>query len=110
VHALGADFVALRGGAGSTVLVSLEAVAQIRTRPGAGSVAGDRAVRLDRRFGDVLGELAADRPDVVIGTAGAELRGELRAVGRDVVTLRVHGTPPCAAYVALHAADEVRVG
>jgi hypothetical protein len=110
VHALGADFLALRGSAGSTVLVTLEAVALLRTSPGAGAVAGDRAVRVERRLVDVLHDLAADRADVVVGTGGAEVRGELRTVGRDVVTLRVDGQPTGAAYVALAAAQEVRVG
>lgn len=110
VHALGADFVALRGASGSTVLLTLDAVAQVRMQPGAAAVAGDRAMRLEQRFVEVLGELVADRPDVVIGTGTAEARGELRAVGQDVVTLRVDGRPPVVAYVALAAADEVRIG
>jgi len=109
VHALGADFVALRCGRG-TVLVTLDAVAQVRTQPGAAAVAGDRVVRVDRRFADVLAELVADRPDVVIGAGAAEARGELRAVGQDVVTLRVDSRPPVVAYVALAATDEVRIG
>jgi hypothetical protein len=110
VHALGADFVALRSGAGGTVLVALDAVAQVRTQPGTDAVAGDRAVRLERRLAEVLTEMAADRPDVVVSTGIAEVRGELRTVGRDVVTLRLDGRPAGAVYVALGAAQEVRVG
>jgi hypothetical protein len=110
LHALGADFVALRGSSGGTVLVALEALAQVRTQPGTGAVAGDRAVRLERRLAEVLADLAADRPDIVVGTGVAEVRGELRTVGRDVVTLRVDGRPAIAAYVALASTQEVRVG
>lgn len=110
LHALGADFVAVRSGRGGLVLVALDALAFVRTHPGAAPVTGDRALRLERRFVDVLAELSGDRPDVVVATGNAEVRGELRAVGRDVVTLRVDGHPATAAYVALAATDEVRVG
>jgi hypothetical protein len=110
VQALGADFVALRGGGGGTVFVALHAVAQVRTQPGVGPVSGDRPVRVERRLDEVLADLAADRPDVVVGTGGAEVRGELRTVGRDVVTLRTDGRPGTTAYVAVAAAHEVRVG
>jgi hypothetical protein len=109
LHALGADFVAVRNG-GGLVLVALDALAQVRTHPGTAPVTGDRAVRLERRMVEVLAELCSERPDVVVGTGEAEVRGELRAVGRDVVTLRMSGRPATAAYVALAATDEVRVG
>jgi hypothetical protein len=110
LHALGADFVALRGAGGGTTFVALDALAQVRTQPGTGTVAGDRPVRLERRLSEVLADLAADRPDIVVGTGVAEVRGELRTVGLDVVTLRLDGRPTGAAYVALAAAHEVRVG
>src|SRR5688572_4753739 len=110
VQALGADLVALRCSTGTTVLVTLGAVAQLRTRPGAAPVNGERAVRDDRRLSEVLTDLSADRPDVIMASGSVELRGELRAVGRDVVTLRIDGRPATAAYVALASADEVRVG
>jgi hypothetical protein len=110
VHTIGADFVALRGASGSTVLVGLQAVAVVRQQPGALPVTGDRAVRDARRFAEVLTDLSSDRPDVVVASGDAEVRGELRAVGHDVVTLRVEGRPARAAYVALAATDEVRVG
>jgi hypothetical protein len=110
VHALGADFVALRTPGRGSVLVTLGAVAHVRTQPGTGAVAGDRAVRLERRLVDVLHELVAQRSDVVVATGTAEARGELRAVGRDVLTLRVAAPPSsCAAYVSLDAVDEVRL-
>ena len=110
LHAIGADFVALRTGSDGLVLVAIDALAQVRTHPGTSSVTGDRALRLERRMAEVLAELSGDRPDVVVATGDAEVRGELRAVGRDVVTLRVNSRPATAAYVALAATDEVRVG
>jgi hypothetical protein len=110
LHALGADFVALRGALGNTLFVALAALGHVRTQPGAGVVSGDRPVRLERRLAEVLAELSADRPDVVVGTGVAEVRGELRTVGRDVVMLRLDGRPSAAAYVPLAATQEVRVG
>jgi hypothetical protein len=110
VHTIGADFVALRGPSGSTVLVGLHAVAMVRQQPGAAPVAGDRPRGDERRLADVLTDLSGERPDVVVASGVAEVRGELRAVGHDVVTLRVDGRPRTAAYVALAATDEVRVG
>jgi hypothetical protein len=110
LHALGADFVAVRSGTGGLVLVALDAVAHVRTHPGAAAVTGDRVLHLERRLAEVLAELAGDRPDVVVAAGDAEVRGELRAVGRDVVTLRLDGQPGAAAYVALAATDEVRIG
>jgi hypothetical protein len=109
LHALGADFVALRGAGGGTVFVALDSLAQVRTQPGTDAVAGDRPVRLERRLVEVLADLAADRPDVVVGTGVAEVRGELRTVGHDVVMLRLDSRPSGAAYVALAATEEVRV-
>lgn len=110
VRALGVDFVALGARSGATVLVALPALASVRTRPGAAAVAGDRAVRVERRFAEVLAELAADRPAVVVGAGATEVRGELRAVGKDVATLRVDGTPATAAYLPLPVASDVVVG
>jgi hypothetical protein len=110
VHTIGVDFVALRGSSGTTVLVGLQAVAVVRQQPGAVAVTGDRAVRDGRRLVEVLTDLSNDRPDVVVASGDAEVRGELRAVGHDVVTLRVDGRPARAAYVALACTDEVRVG
>jgi hypothetical protein len=110
LEALGADFVALRGAAGGTVLVALGALAQVRTQPGATAVSGDRPVRVERRLAEVLADLVGERPDVVVGTGAAEVRGALRSVGRDVGTVRVDGRPGALAYVAVGAIDEVRIG
>lgn len=109
LHALGADFVAVRNGGGSTVLVALASVANVRSQPGSPTVTGDRVVNFDRRLIELLAELAGERPDVVMATGNAEVRGELRAVGRDLATVRVDGQPPATTYVALAATDEVRV-
>jgi hypothetical protein len=57
----------------------------------------------------MLSVLAADRPRVlIVTTADAEgVAGELRSVGRDVVTVRLDGDPRAGAYVAITAIAEV---
>jgi hypothetical protein len=107
VRAMGADFVALHGPTASTLLVRLAAVAMVRSRPGSPVVTGDRTVRLERRFHDVLGDLAGERPSVVVGTDGGEVTGQLRAVGRDVATVRVNAST--TVYVPVDAASDVWV-
>jgi hypothetical protein len=108
VQALGADFVALADGAG-LVLVALTALATVRTRPGAAAASGDRTERVERRLLDVLAELAGDRPPVVVGTVGDEVRGTLRAVGRDVITIRMDGERPSTVYVAAGSITDIRL-
>jgi hypothetical protein len=66
-------------------------------------------VRLEQRLAEVLADCRG-AAEVVVGNGGAELRGELRTVARDVVTLRMEGRPAGAAYVALASTQEVRVG
>ncbi len=45
---------------------------------------------------------------LVVTLAGADgLAGELRSVGRDVLTMRLDGEPPAPAYVAIAAVAEL---
>ena len=59
----------------------------------------------------MLSVLAADRPRVLIVTVADAngVAGELRSVGRDVVTLRLDGEPRATAYVAIGAIAELRL-
>lgn len=108
IHALGVDFCALEGEAGRGQLVRLDAITTVRTLPSERVVTGDRTVELSLRLADVLLGLAADRPSVLIGTDTDETaRGELRAVGTDVVTIRGDGSPPATVYVPIDAVSEV---
>ena len=68
---------------------------------GAAEVAGDRAVALPIGLPEALAVLAEERPRVLLVTVagtgeGAEggVAGELRAVGRDVVSMRLGGARP----------------
>jgi hypothetical protein len=109
VQVLGADFLALRAASGGEVLLSLGAIASVRTAPTVGLAAGERVVTTDLRLGDVLGELAAERVRVrlVLLDGSEAVSGELRSVGQDVVTVRTDGDTPATAYVRTGAVAEV---
>jgi ribosome maturation factor RimP len=73
---------------------------------------GERLVTTELRLVEVLSELAGERARVVlVPVDGADaVAGELRAVGRDVVTVRTDGDPPAIAYVPLRSVAEVTLG
>ena len=108
-HVLGADFVALRGPAGNEVLLALRAIASVRTAPAVGVASGERVVTTELCLVDVLSELAAERARarLVVLDGTDAVTGELRAVGQDVVTVRIDGQPPATAYVRTAAVAEV---
>ena len=109
VEVIGGDFVALRLAAGGEVLAALAAIATVRTAPRADPALGERVVTTGLRLADVLAELAAERARVLVVPLGdADLvAGDLRAVGRDVVTVRSDGDPPVTTYLRLAAVAEV---
>jgi hypothetical protein len=105
------DFWVLAG-ATTPSLVASAAVATIR--PGGGTVleeaTGRRDCRLTMRFGDALAGLAGERPTVQLGSLGSDVvRGELRAVGDDVVSVRVESSPPTSVYLALPSITDCTV-
>lgn len=111
VVALGADFLALRTGAGADVLLALSALGVVRAAPTVDRALGDRMIATELRLADVLAELAADRERVrLVGASGDTVAGELRGVGLDVVVVRTDGDPPGSAYVPLATLVEVGVG
>jgi hypothetical protein len=115
VRTLGVDFVALTTVAVGDVLVALPAVASVRTRPGDAPATGDRGDRAagrDLRLADVLAGLAADRERALVVSldGGDAVAGELRAMGRDVLVVRVEGEAPSVAYLPLSAVGEVVLG
>jgi hypothetical protein len=111
ISGLGADFVALRPGAGGEVLVALGAITQARTSGAADATVGDRMVTSELRLVDVLAQLAADRERVRIVTSDGEVAaGRLRNVGQDVVVLRVDGDPPATCYLPSSGVAEVSLG
>jgi hypothetical protein len=106
---LGADFVSLRVPAGTEVLVPLGGISSVRTAPSEVPAVGERVVTTELRLADVLGELAAERQRALLVLRGGSeaVSGELRSVGRDVVTVRTDGEPAGTAYVPLVAIVEV---
>jgi hypothetical protein len=90
------------------VIVALAALASVRTLPGEPAMTGDRPVRARRTLVEVLTELAAERARVLLlGLDMAHgVAGELRAVGRDVATIRLDAGGGTA-YVALASVAEI---
>lgn len=99
---IGGDFVAVRTDRGKQVLVRTGAIDVIRSEPGGVEVRGDRSTLVDVTLDAVLGPVAADRPEVLVRTnGGADVRGELRSAGTDVVRIRVAGDPPTPVWVPI---------
>jgi hypothetical protein len=109
IAAVAADFCALRTSGGRDVLLAFAGIGSVRPDSRGPGPVGDRAVRAEIGLAEMLSVLAAERPRVLIVTAAdAEgVAGELRSVGRDVVTVRLDGEPRAAAYVAVAAIAEV---
>ncbi|MGH9156850.1 MAG: DUF2642 domain-containing protein [Acidimicrobiales bacterium] len=113
VMAVADDFVMVASDGGRAAFVRLDAVATVRPEPGARheEAAADRGPPAGAKLADVLAGLAAERPRVTLVTAGTPvpLTGELRAVGADVVSLRLDGRPPATVYVRMGAVNQVTV-
>jgi hypothetical protein len=107
VQSVGGDFAVV-----GDAWIRLDAIVAVRSDPTrrAGAAAGERASTRPTRLVDALADIAPDRPTIVVVPVGGEpLRGELRAVGLDVVTLTLDGDPDSRCYVALDALAEVLV-
>jgi len=123
VQAIGTDFAALATTGARTTLLSLSAIAAVRVassaerrgrddhrRLGPAGDArphGDSVTMVGVTMADVIGHAVERRPRVQLFAAAAQLGGELRAVGTDVVTLRADGDPPGLAYVRLASVSEL---
>jgi hypothetical protein len=102
ITSVGGDFLVM-----GDAWIALAAVVAVRTAA-ARSTPGDRGPARDVRLAEALGELAADRPSVVVvPVAGEPLRGELVAVGADVLTLTLAGDVASRCDIALGAVAEV---
>jgi hypothetical protein len=108
VAGVGTDFVALRAASGHDVLLAFSGIAAVRV-DGGGAPVGDRVVDVEMGLAEALAAIAGARPRVLVVTSadGEGLAGELRAVGRDVVTLRLDGADRSPAYVAIASIAEV---
>lgn len=111
VLAVGRDFAVLRTEDGRDVCICLGAVAVVRPSSAERHVpaTGDRPAPLDLLLVEVLAGLAPERPRVALVVAGQLVAGELRAVGADVVTLRLEGDRPSLCYVSTAALEEAAV-
>ena len=110
--AVGADFTALSAPAGGTTLVALHAISSIRTRARRRVAAAARRPEavLTSTFGQVLAGLAAESRRVRWSSVAdpESGRGELLAVGTDVVTFVLDGDGG-AVHVPLATLAEVTV-
>jgi hypothetical protein len=105
IRGIGVDFVLLATAVGPAGLafVSRAHLLAVRTLPGERPTAGTQVLQLDMRMIEVLADLAPDRPRIQVVGAPEAPSGELRAVGRDVLTLRADGTPPATVYLPVGA-------
>ncbi len=111
IDVIGADFVTLRTGGGTWVLLTMRALGVLRTAPSVEPTVGDRVVATELCLADVLVELALDRERVrLVTTSDDVVAGALRSVGHDVAVVRTDGDPPGSTYVALAAIAEVSTG
>jgi hypothetical protein len=125
VTGVGVDFVVVEVPAGTSTLVVLAAVGDVRVAAEDGGPASrvattgasssDRAgtsddglatTTLGVRLGDVLAQAAGQRPRVTVHAGTTSVVGELRAMGGDVLTLRTDGDAR-AVYVPLASLSEV---
>ena len=110
LRARGADFVSISTDVGGDVLVALRAVTSVRSQPRDGAAHSGRAVALELTFAAAVAALADDRPRVAVATADeTTVNGQLRAVGQDVMTLRVDGDTRANVYIPLGAVTDVSV-
>ena len=109
--AVGADFVVVRVDDGADALLAFTGIASVRPEPGAAAPAGDRAPSIEVTLAEALAVVAEDRPRVLLVTTVDDdgVAGELRAVGRDVVTLRLDGADRATAYVPIASIAELRL-
>lgn len=101
IDLIGRDVVAVGG-----TWVRLSSIGAVRATGSTGS--RDDALVSDIDLDAVLARLAADRPRLVLLVAGGEpVRGELAAVGEDVLSLRLDGDGALV-FVPLAAVSGVR--
>ena len=111
VRTVAMDFCILRTDTGTDQLVSYQALGMIRPLPQEAETVGDRPATLDVDLSDALSYLSDDRPRLRIGLIGDPDPhiGELRSVGRDVLTLRMDGDPPPTAYLQVALIAELAI-
>jgi hypothetical protein len=105
---VGADFVVIRTAGDRDVAVTFTAIASVRTLPGEPATTGDRFLPATTTLAEMLSALGEERARILVMGLDARqaIAGELRAVGRDVLTIRLGGEGGTA-YVALDSLAEI---
>jgi hypothetical protein len=109
IIAVGADFIAVADARLGDTLMPTTHIATVQPAPGDDLPAGDRRHDVVLTFGDALMELAAERPEVMVGVGDETLRGELRTASTEVVTLVIADERREPISIALAAIDHVVV-
>jgi len=109
IIAVGADFVGVADARLGDTLMPTTRIATVQPAPGDDLPAGDRRHDVVLAFGDALMELAAERPEVMVGVGDETLRGELRTASSEVVTLVIADERREPISIALTAIDHVVV-
>jgi hypothetical protein len=109
IIAVGADFIAVADARLGDTLMPTTHIATVQPAPGDDLPAGDRRHDVVLTFGDALMELAAERPEVMVGVGDETLRGELRTASTEVVTLVIADERREPISIALTAIDHVVV-
>lgn len=110
IAAVAGDCCAVRTSSGDDVLLAYAAITSVRPVDGIGTSTGDRPVALETTLAECLALLLAERPRLHLVTSdGTATSGELRAVGRDVITLLRDGANGSTAYLPIAALAEVMI-
>jgi hypothetical protein len=112
IRAVGLDFCVLHTTTGIDRYLALDALGWVRPAQPAGPPAtGDRPAPLDLGLAEFFGHLVDERPRMLIFVRGDQepIAGQLRAVGIDVLTLRVDGTERASCFVPTTAIVEAVV-
>jgi hypothetical protein len=108
IRLVATDFCVVATEAGD-VWLALDGITVVRPHPTErhAPATGDRPSR-DLLLVEALARISPERPRVALVTEGGEsTAGELRAVGEDVLTLRLDGGPTALCYVSSSAVREV---
>ncbi|HYD08822.1 MAG TPA: hypothetical protein VEA78_01865 [Acidimicrobiales bacterium] len=112
IRALGRDVVVVHDRTGDSVVVAIGAIALVRPAPDARTVAAssDRVPALDAGFGELLGRLVGERPEVALSlVTGDVVTGDLVAVGDDVLTVRLAAADGGLVYVSTSSVASARL-
>ena len=112
VVAVGADFCLLRAEPQTDLYVHVSAISTVRPHPGERhpAASGDREPPSGLRLLDLLATMLDERPTVTVGTLDGELvTGELRAVGRDIVTVALGADHQALCYLSASSMCDVAV-